>query len=433
MTKFYNLDAEKNILGAMMLTSSDVAEDAMAELQADCFYDERNQYLFMAIAHLLRKGNTPDIVSVDVVLTNRGYSSKCSKQYIMNVMTSVVTATNYEYHVGIVKDLWKKRNLDSLLDSASRQLNEFGSDFDSIATEIAESANKLLIDNRSRRTSFDAKDYIHDVVEEINHNRENQDQDKVGWNTFYNCVNIRCKPKPGHFWLIGARPSCGKTSFALNLTFSIAFLNGIQVDYLNAEDHPSEHYQRLLGILSGVPMKDFQQGSAIAEAHERIERAKYDIENTLFRIEDVRAKGIRHIISYIRKRAREGVNVFCMDFLQKIRRVKGESDKIFDRISLYSMELSALAAELDICIIGLSQLNRDKDVGNAMPTLRNLKGSGNLEEDSHFVILLHQNNAEDVPERKARIIFAKNKFGPTGEERVKFVTNITRFEEYSAA
>lgn len=430
-SKLFNIEAECDVLGAM-IESTNARNEILNILTEDDFYEKNgtNQIIFKAIDKLVKDSAIVDVTSLT---TELGVNMKCLERvggvdYLINLQERYIGDRNAIYHAKTLKDLSSARKLYFCLKECFDGLEN--DKFDDVSQYIAECEDKILEITKARRVSeFEAAgDIVQKITDELrllNGKPRNNESVTTGFSLLDNYTSMGWKP--GQFNIIGARPSVGKTAFALNLAYNAAQNTGRTVAFFSLEMDAKSIVQRLLSMTSQVSSDamlynklDDNDWLALDNAVDALKKCKLWIDDTPGeKLTDIRTKAFKM------KAQNPDLCAIFIDYLGLITtNFKSESKQ--NEVAEISRQLKALARELEVPIICLSQLSRDsaKKSGNeSVPKLTDLRDSGAIEQDADIVIFLHRmgyqkNDLDKESEPKenddAKIIVSKNRNGKTG-------------------
>ena len=422
------VDVEEAVLGAMMIEPNCVP-DVLERLTAECFYKEANRKIFSAISALTKDHEPVDIFTVAEALKRTGDLETVGGPYYLSLLSSKVgAAAHVEYHVNILLQKHIQRELITI--SAEVQRDSFD---DSIPVDdlLNNAQQKLfeLAERNMKRETLPVQDVLKDTVAEIEANQDRTDGftgiDKVtlGW-------------QESDLVIIAARPSMGKTAFVLTMARNMAVDHHIPVAFFSLEMSSKQLVKRLLVSETGLSSEKIRGGKRLldyelVQLHERIK----DLSAAPLFIDDTPSISIYELRSKVRRLVRNaGVKLIIIDYLQLMTgppELRGMREQ---EVSNISRSLKAIAKEMSIPVIALSQLSRDveKRGGNKIPQLSDLRESGAIEQDADIVMFIHRpdyygTEDEGAVPGQAQIIIAKHRNGSTDVVPMIFRKNEARF------
>ena len=432
-----SIEAEKAVLGGLLL-EPELWDTVSVEVEEDDFMLVEHKLIYRSIRRLRDLGNEVDTVTLIESLTNDPDISSLSNfnqnEYIKKLASDTPGTANFLSYTDIVKQTSSLRKLISTASDISSIAKE--SDSFEIEGAFSEAENKLinLRDSIERKKGpVLAKDLIKPVYDNIEENL-NSTTPLIGHSTgFRDLDKMTLGLQNGDLILVAGRPSMGKTAFGLSIAASFIENNTPSVFYSLEMSSRSVMY-RIISILSKVELKRIFQAKELTDSDfEKIGKAVELIEKSNFFIDDTSALSPSEILSRSRKLKREQpeLGLIVIDYLQLMKADQSNPSRV-NEISEISRATKALAKELDIPVIALSQLNRASETRtNKVPILADMRDSGALEQDADLVIFpFRPEFHEPTPENKgiARIIVAKHRNGETGESLLHWAARYTSFE-----
>ncbi len=440
--KPHNEDAEKAVLGAMMLAPSAAASAFSALRFEGAFYRAAHQTIFNAMMEL--SAGKGDAALDVVVLTDHLQKSARLEEvggpsYLALLSDCVPTAANIEYYVEIVKQNAILRRIISNCSEAIMKCYDADDDVKTLLDQIESKIFEVTQLNESKDLQL-IQPLVVDAVEYLN-KLFSGESEVMGLKTGFDQLDRAITGlRPGELFVLAARPSIGKTALALNIAANIA-LGGEQVPVgiFSLEMPAQQLVLRLLSSEAKVSVARFINKvpprwviNNIKEAAARLRNAKVVIDDTgAIDILELRAKARR-------MKSRENVGVIFVDYLQLINTDAGRNASRENEVAKISGSLKALAKELNIPIVVLAQLNRQAEQGEK-PRLSHLRESGAIEQDADVVTLLHRERDKQYSQGDdndagldAELIIAKNRNGATGTQQLLFFPQYTRFENKAA-
>ena len=428
----HNLDAERSVLGAILLRN-DAINAAVEVLQPDDFYREAHQLLLEHMIQLSERGAAIDLVTLAESLSRGDALEKVGgPAYITRLVDGVPRSTNVEYYAQIVKE---KATLRRLITEAGKIASD-AYDADRDASEILDEAERSIFSIADARigTGFtslaDLVDSALDTVEKLQQYKSLVTGVPTG---FYDLDTKTSGMQPSDLVIIAARPSMGKTSFVINMAQNAALEHGKVVGVFSLEMSKEQLFMRMLTSEARVDSQRLRQGMllerdlpAIAQAAEKLSMAKIFIDDTAsIGVLEMRAKARR-------LKAEHGLDMLVIDYVQ-LMQGRGRFENRQQELTGISRSLKGLAKELNVPILILSQLSRAPDSrSDHRPMLSDLRESGALEQDADVVMFIYREDRykgpEDQDTGEAEIIIAKQRNGPVGTVKLAFISDYTRFE-----
>ena len=431
-----NIEAEEAVIGAI-LNNPEAFLKVTEIINSEHFYKPAHKFIYEAVHTLLEKNVVADIVTVWEYLKNQGKLDMVGgRQYINELAINNPTSANIRYYADIIKECAVKR---SLINAGSEIISITHENYP--ADVCLNTAEKLVFDISQQKTTSDfyaVKDLVMKSMRDIEYRYEHKDE-LLGVGTgFYDLDAITLGLRPSDLIILAARPSMGKTAFALNIAQHVATKEKKPVAVFSLEMSKEQLMTRMLASEAEVEASKISSGNLQSQDWDRLTQsmdifqdAPLWIENTTeLTIMDVRAK-CRRLMMRVKD-----LSLIVIDYLQLM---KGDSKFSNDRnqeISAISRGLKALARELNVPVIALSQLSRETEKrGDKMPMLSDLRDSGAIEQDADIVMFIHRPEYYDDKENpdpklkgKAQLIIAKHRNGQIGIIPLLFQSNITKFK-----
>lgn len=428
----FNRESEGIVIGSLLNNTVEI-EEILLHLRALDFYSVVNQEIFSCIVDLYQKGSSIDPIIVHEELEKNSKFSKVFSdfdvnEYIETVSKCTMSGVIIKTHCNIIKDYSLRRTMLDICNDAIRGIFNKSLDLATLIDNVQDKANLLEF-------SYKNKNLLHgkDVLKNMkNRNFTENGRIKIGFSSLDKIIKGF---KKTDFVIIGARPSVGKTSFALNIVNNLCQQNR-SVGFFTLEVTDESIMTSLISINAGFEYDKIQDYSFMNENERRIfDKAYSKLENFSFYIENTHSIQIHELKAQARKMKKNfGVEIIFIDYIGLIS-LENNNIPRYEQVSFLSRNIRALAKELEIPIIVLSQLNREAQ-GKA-PNLANLRESGSLEQDANIIIFLHredeeqQDNDEEV--RKVKVIVAKNRHGATGTVSMDFDSKCTKFVDLKAS
>ena len=429
----HDLDAEAATLGAMLL-DPEAINTVSGTLLPDDFFKKAHALVFEAILSLAERDSTDgvDLITVtDELRANGALDTVGGPGFVASLGANVPSAANVDYYARIVRESSNRRRL---LRAAREIISEvFDSGMESrVVMEEAERRIFEIAENTNSNQFVRARDLVGDAVEQIEKLIKSGRQ-YTGVPTGFGVLDkLLSGFQKSEFIIIGARPSIGKTAFALSMAANIAIDNKVPVGFFTLEMSNLAIMQRLLASVGRVSSEKLRTGmlrsadlANLTEAAGRIYEAPLWINDTpSIKLLDLRAQARR-------MRSQHNIEILFIDYLTLIT---NESRNVprHEQVADISRSLKSLARELEIPVVALSQVSRDAE--DRRPNLANIRESGSIEQDADVVIFLHRDRGaeKDDDDRggvvETEVIVAKQRNGPVGLERIAFVKEYTRFD-----
>ncbi len=426
-----SLEAEQSVIGALIMDSSFLDETAEI-IQREDFYYQHYGIVFEAIIELTNEGITPDLVTITDRLVRKNAPLEIRDgEHLKYLAESVPIVGNVLSYAQIVKN---KSLLRQIIDK-NREIEELCFSEGESVENILDTTEQNFLALLQRRGASDATpigQIVNNAMEKIYEAYENK-ADITGIPTgFIDLDSMTAGMQRSDLILVAARPSMGKTAFALNIASYVVLKRDLPVVIFSLEMSQESLVNRLFSIDSGIDAKNIRTGDLEDYEWPRLEESAKTIGRSKLIIDEAPSITISEIRSKCRKyKQQQDIQLVVIDYLQLISS-NGNQESRQQEISNISRSLKALARELDIPVIALSQLNRGVEQReDKRPMLSDLRDSGAIEQDADVVMLLYRDDYYNKDESKEKgiseIIVAKQRNGPTGTIRLKWLAKYTRF------
>ncbi len=431
-----HIDAEKAVLGAMMLDEERLHE-MLELLETEHFYAPSHRKIFEVMKELSPLGKRIDHLLVYAEFKKNGNVAEVGgASYIAGLTQNVPTLANASHYAVIIKE---KSYLRMLLNLTMKIQNQvFTSENADEVYELAESNLMKLSEKRIKKNSNDIASLMEQAMVNFNDRIDGNNQNKGLTCKYWSLMKMLNGFRGGEMLVIAARPSMGKTSFALNLILEFAIRQDAPAAFFSLEMGALQIANNMLCIESSTDGNFWNNpDAAISEGDtERISRGIERIAGAKIIIDDDSFLSPQILRSKLRRYIKEhGVKVVLIDYLQLMSAPEiGSRDGRTQEMSHISRTLKSISREMDIPVIALAQLNRgvESRQGNK-PRMSDLRESGSIEQDADAVMLIHRPDYYNPDEKpgEAEVILAKNRNGETGTAPFMFIRNMMRFENLS--
>ncbi len=438
-----SLSAEAAVLGSMLLDPECIG-DIVELLSTDAFYRIEHRYIYDALITLYEKnkGIGIDAVLLRDELAKRGRLEEAGGvEYIGRILDSVPSAANVGYYAGIVKDKMLLREMitvaGEILESAYSQTGD--------PSEVLDDAERKIFAVTDRNVSSSASALKDLVVRSFELIENRQGTHVTGLDTgYYELNDMTCGLQNGEMIIVAGRPSMGKTSLALNIAEHLGQVEKIPIAIFSLEMGRQQLAERFLCSISGIDSQKVRRGLLADEDYKRLADACAELSEAPIYIDDTSTLSPLELSAKARRlKSRYGIQCIMIDYLQLMHIGSGRIESRQQEITTISRYLKALARELNVPVIVLSQLNRSPEGREGhKPRMSDLRESGSIEQDADVIMLLHREAyyhkdeadwKESNPElaNTAELIIAKQRNGPTGIVNLVFREKVTRFENAS--
>lgn len=430
-----NIEAERALLGCMLL-DEEARIKVLENFKKDFFYSQANQKIFSSILKLFENGERCDVVTLTEILKKENILDEIGgPEYILNIAESVPTSAYIDEYMKIVKE---KYILRTLITNATKIISDAYNQSEDVES-LLDKAESLIFEvsqNKIEREAYPLKELVKEALEII----ENI-HDKKGFVTglptgFVDLDRKTTGLHPSDFIIIASRPSMGKTAFACNIALNLAAgMEKIPILIFSLEMSKEQITQRMICCEAKIDILKMRQGIlSDKEIGDLVISAGKLSEAPIF-IDDTPSINVFELRARARRlKAKENIQLIIIDYLQ-LMKGKGKAENRQQEISEISASLKALAKELNIPIIAVSQLSRATEQrADKRPQLADLRESGSIEQDADIVLLLYREEFYNETEENkgiAEVIIAKQRNGPTGTVKLTFLKEYTRFENYT--
>ncbi len=436
-----NLDAEKTILGAILLDNAAHAE-AAEKLNSEDFSLDSHRRIFLRMTELVDTGRTVDIVTLAEELARyKEVEAVGGVAYLASLTEGLPRRPVIEDYIRIVKDKSMLRRLMGICSAAIAKAADQSQDAIGVLDETE--SQLLEVSQNSLSQGLQPIEFIiRDSFGSID-NLYKQSRDVTGLATgFTDFDRMTSGLQKGELIILAARPSMGKTALAINIAENAALRYGSVVAIFSLEMSRESLLRRMLASQAGVDQQKIQKGFFGRAEQDRLQTALSQLVEAHIFIDDSAASTISEMRAKARrlKQNKGALDLIMIDYLQLMSAtLPGASRKGFENrvqeVSAISRGLKAMAKELQVPVIALSQLSRSNEKrDDKRPMLSDLRESGSIEQDADVVAFIHReayynrDETDDVEKSKAEIIIAKQRNGPTGIVQMHWNSSFTRFD-----
>lgn len=434
-----NKDAEMSVLGLCFLDNNLIGK-ILEEVNSDMFYNDANKKIYEAIKKMYENHIALDITTITEELDkSKNLAAVGGIEYLTDVIDSVVTASNIDYYINIIKE---KAIIRRLINTATDIITESYNEDENI-TALLDNAEKSILDViRSRQTTEFMP--IDEVLKNAQSQLEFLSQNKStisGLETgFYDLDKATSGLHEGEMIVLAARPGMGKTAFALNIATHAAKTTKKAIAIFNLEMSAEQLVNRMISAIGGIEGRKLQNGQLNQNDWKKYNEAVSQLANTNIYIEDNAAITSNDIRAKCRRLATkpEGLGLIIIDYLQLLTTGGKRPESRQQEVSDISRSIKTMAMELKVPVIALAQLSRNAEKReNNEPMLADLRESGSIEQDADIVMFI---NRKDYYKAKTElgknenvetdIIIAKHRKGGTGKFTVLFEPTMMNFRNY---
>lgn len=427
----HNAEAEQAALGALLL-DPDAVPHILRYLRPDDFYVNANKHVFSAIVSLFEKGQKADLITLaDEMRLLSLLDAAGGPAYIAKLTDAVPSSANMEYYARIVRECAVRRTLIRLSADIRQKAHDDSIDTALLLDELQESIFEVSED-RQAVSYKSVKEIIPDTMRLIEQRSKSKDQYTGVPSGFSELDSMTSGFQDSELIIVGARPSVGKTAFALNMAAHMAMREKVGVGFFSLEMSDKSLMNRLLASEARINSEKVRSGlikpsdiQSLMEAASRI----YEAPLYIVDVPNIKLLDLRSLAR--RMKSEKDVKIIYIDYLTLITHENADLPR-WEQISSISRSLKALARELDIPVIALSQLKREAE--GKQPSLADLRESGSIEQDADIIVFLHRereiNKSQDERSNfiPTELLIAKQRNGPVGKVSLQFIPSITRFE-----
>lgn len=436
----FSMEAETAVLGGMLI-DRDAVTRAMEFLNDSMFYREANRRLYRAMVRLFERGEVLDVVTVSEELKKaQELDSAGGFDYLAALVDAVPTAANLEYHAKIVRE---KALLRRLVEQSSQIIRDVYEQGERNVEEILDQAEARIfqVAESHKRAGFVwIKEILWSAFERIERLQES-DTGITGVPSGFNDLDrMTTGLQKGDLCIVAARPSMGKTSWVLNVAANAAITHNIPVAFFSLEMSSEQLVQRLLCAEGRIDAQKLRRGRLSQEEHQRLAASAGHLNTAPIWIDDqpgsnvleIRAKA-RRLQAELRSDGKD-LGMVVIDYMQLMSGTTRAESRV-QEVSQISRGLKALARELEVPVVALSQLSRGPEQRtDKRPMLSDLRDSGSIEQDADIVMFLYRPEYYAPAEKReelegqAELIVSKQRNGPTGVVQLYFQKAYTRFD-----
>jgi replicative DNA helicase len=430
----HNIEAEQSILSAILIENNTLPE-VLEILSDQDFYREAHRKIFKAMVELFERNEPADLVTLTNLLKKRGQlGSLGGASYLAELVDTVPMAVNAAHYAKIVQEKASLRRLIEQAASITTRCFEDKGDVEEIL-DFAERSIFDISENKIKPSFYVLGDILTDTYKAVEEAYENKVL-VTGVPTGFRGLDEKTSGlQPGDLIVIAGRPSMGKTALALNIARNASLETGEPAAIFSLEMSKEQLSLRMLSAEARIDSSRMRGGFLSERDLARINRAAGALYDIPIYIDDSPAISALEIRAKTRRmKMDKGVGLVVVDYLQ-LMRGRASAERRDLEISEISRSLKALAKELNLPVVALSQLNRKvEDRTNKRPVLSDLRESGAIEQDADVILFIYRDEVyhkeEDNPNKGiAELILAKQRNGPIGAVKLAFLETYTRFED----
>ena len=434
-----SIEAEQAFLGSLIMDAT-AWEKVADKIEVNDFYDANNKVIFRELLNLALSNQSIDILVLEEALKTKSILDKIGGvEYLKDLVKKLPTSAHIETYAGIIKE---KSLMRKLINSSTNIIEQVHQSDEGNVKDILDKAETEIFgitgDTKINDGLVKIGPIVNQLIDLIYDKKNNNKIDYLL--TGFKKLDERIGGlQKSDLIVIAGRPSMGKTAFSMNIAQDIVFKQNKKVGFFSLEMSAQQIATRMLSSLSAVSQQKIRTGDyesstsdtkAVTSAIEMMQECDFFVDETpSITPMDLRGKARR-------MKREHGVDMIIIDYLQLmgVTRTRNFDQNRVNEISEITRSLKALAKELDIPVIALSQLNRRVEERNdKRPFLSDLRESGSIEQDADIVIFLYRDelyNPNSENKNVAEVNISKHRNGPVGLEQLTFIPHCTRFEDY---
>ena len=425
-----SLEAEQSVIGSMIM-DRDAIVTATEMLHKDDFYHQQYGILFEAMSELFMKNLPVDLVTLQNKLKEKDVPDEISSlEFVRDLLNAVPTSANIKYYANIVAENAVKRRLIRTMESIENECYAGKESLESVLAKTETDVFKIL-NSRSGGDFVPIRQVVMNALEKIE-KASKQSGTVTGIPTGFIDLDYRTAGlQPSDLILVAARPSMGKTAFVLNIAQYVAFHEAKSVAIFSLEMSKEQLVNRLFSLESRVDAQALRTGNLSDADWEKLVEGAGIIGDSKLIIDDTPGISINELRSKCRKyKLEQGLDIIIIDYLQ-LMTGSGRTESRQQEISDISRSLKALARELSVPVVALSQLSRAVEQRpDHRPMMSDLRESGAIEQDADVVMFIYRDdyyNKETELKGISEIIIAKQRNGPIGTVNLAWLPEYTKF------
>ena len=434
----HSIEAEQMILGGLLL-DEDAYVDIAGILHKGHFYRKEHQIIFQHIEKLKSFNKNVDAITVaDSLVQSNELEYVGGYEYINNLVDATVSASNIKSYASIVRERYVLRELVRAgTDIADGAYAPNGRDIDIILDESEQRIFQIKDLNTTNKQFADLKVLLKNVIERTVQMSQRADKDAVtGVATHYTMLDEYTSGlQRGELIIVAGRPGMGKTSFALNIAENVALKNKLPVAVFTLEMTGEQLVQRLLSSTARVDQGNIKRGDLTYDDMDKLYLAMDQLRSAPIHIAETPGINVIDLRARVRRLKDQigDLGLIVIDYVQIMSGLSNNrNSNRAQEVADISRSLKALALELNVPVILLSQLNREVESRHdKRPNIADLRESGALEQDADIILLLYRDDYYDKESKEkglAEVNIAKNRSGSTGVVKLAFIGKCTRFE-----
>ncbi len=426
----HSMEAEQNVLGILLLKSENM-NTAVELIRAEDFYNPAHVMIYDAMLSLYNKNAPIDLLTITEELRRVGHLDEIGGvAYIATLSEDVVGTLNIEYYLKIVKS---KSTLRKIIEASSASVDlayEDSEEVDTIVEFTEKSIFEITQDIHSKGLS-PIRDVLVTSFSEMEKRADNPSTLTGVTTGFIDLDRKLSGLQKSDLVLLAARPSMGKTALMVNLAVNAALKESAHVAIFSLEMSDDQLTRRMMSSMSHVDLQKVISSNLEAQEWTKLLEGVNVLDKLNIYIDDTAGISPLELKAKARRlKAQQGLDLIVIDYLQ-LMEIKGRSENRTQEISAISRSLKAIAKELEVPVVALSQLSRATELrGDKRPILSDLRESGAIEQDADVVLFLYRDeyyNKDTEKRNVGEVIIAKHRNGPTGVVELTFLPQFTKF------
>jgi replicative DNA helicase len=433
----HSVEAEQSVLGGLLLDN--LAWDRAGDLLTDGdFYRHEHRLIYAAIGALVAQGKPADVITVFEQLQSLGKAQDCGGLAYLNALAqSVPSAANMRRYAEIVRERSILRKLIAASDDiATSAFNPQGRAVSTVLDEAESKIFQIGEEGSRQRQGFQSIDkLVVSLIDRVQELHDNGAEEVTGVRTgFYDLDRMTAGLQKGDLVVLAARPSMGKTAFALNIAEHVAVQEGLPVLVFSMEMGASQLALRLVGSLGRIDQQHLRTGRLDSGEWERLTGAVEQLGKVQLLIDETAGLTSSELRARARRMARQfgTLGLIVIDYLQLMSGSSNSDENRATELGEISRGLKSLAKELQCPVLALSQLNRSVESRNdKRPMMSDLRESGAIEQDADIIMFIYRDdyyNKDSKEPGVSEIVIAKQRNGPVGTVKLTFLKPLTRFD-----
>ncbi|MEC7895702.1 MAG: replicative DNA helicase [Bacteroidota bacterium] len=436
------LDLEQSVLGALMIERQALT-DVIDILKPNNFYKDSHKEIYQAIIDLFNNSEPVDLLTVTNQLKKNGKLDFVGGSYYVSQLTTRVnSASNIEFHSRIILEQSIKRQLIEVSGEVQKEAYEDTTD----VFDLLDNTEQSLFDiseSHVRKNYDQVKNLMKEAIDELESKKTKKDGITGVPSGFIDLDNITSGWQPSDLIIIAGRPSMGKTALVLSMIRNAAIDHDMPMALFSLEMSSLQIVNRLISAEAELDSDKIKKGNLKDYEWQQLLHKTDRLNNAKIFIDDSPALSILELRAKSRRlKSQHGIKCIIVDYLQLMSGEYGKtSGNREQEIASISRSLKAVAKELNIPVIALSQLSRAVETrgGDKRPVLSDLRESGSIEQDADMVLFVYRADRYDITEDEdgnltagiAELLLRKNRNGPTGKVKLKFIERYAKFADFS--